>query len=125
MFIIDPYSKIPISSQLKIQIIKYIGIGLFDVNQKFPSVHSLSNEFGINPYIVLRAYQKLESEGFIHSIDKEWYVNQIIFDQCIKENKVSSFKRLVSEFHDMNMEKILLLSATERIYKGGTKYAED
>lgn len=123
MFMIDPTSKTSISYQLEKQLINFISIGILNENDQLPSVHSLANECGINQYFVLKAYKKLELKGYVHRIDEVWFVNHIIDNK--NSDKVSEFTRFVFECHELGIEKIRLVSNTERIYKGGAKYAED
>lgn len=125
MFVLNPCSKTSISYQLEKQIIDYVSLGILNANDQLSSVHSLADEFGINPYIVLKAYQKLESKGYIYMVEKEWYVSELVENKDFKGDKSSKFMQLALECRELGIEKIRLLSNTERIYEGGAKYAED
>lgn len=125
MFMLNPYSKTSVSYQLEKQIIDYVSLGILNANDHLSSVHSLADEFGINPHIILKAYQKLESKGYIYMVEKEWYVSEIIKNIDFKEDKVSNFIQLALECHELGIEKIRLLSNTVMIYERGNEDAEN
>ena len=50
---------------------KYIELGVYKYNDKLPSVRSVAVEMGINPNTIQRAYQILETEGYITTIEKK------------------------------------------------------
>ena len=51
--------------------IKYIELGVYKYNDKLPSVRSVAVEMGINPNTIQRAYQILETKGYITTIEKK------------------------------------------------------
>ena len=65
MFLIDVQSKTPIFEQLKKQILEFISIQVLSPNDKLPSVRSLASQLGVNPNTVAKAYQELETQGYI------------------------------------------------------------
>ena len=67
MIRIDLQSRVPIYEQLKSQIVRLSALGIWDENQKLPSVRSLAREIGVNPNTVQKAYRLLEEEGLIQS----------------------------------------------------------
>ena len=58
----------PIYEQVKSGFRKLILSGVLALGDKMPSVRSLAMELAINPNTVQRAYNELESEGFIYSV---------------------------------------------------------
>ena len=68
MIRIDLQSRVPIYEQLKSQIIRLSALGIWDENQKLPSVRSLAREIGVNPNTVQKAYQELEREGILCTV---------------------------------------------------------
>lgn len=68
MIRIDLQSRVPIYEQLKSQIIQLSVLGVWDENQKLPSVRSLAREIGVNPNTVQKAYQELEREGILCTV---------------------------------------------------------
>lgn len=65
MFTIDPRSPSPLYEQLIEQAIRSIARGLIRPGEQMPSVRELAGSLFINPNTVARAYQELESRGFI------------------------------------------------------------
>lgn len=71
MFLINLQGKETIYEQIKQQIIKFIDVGVLKANDKLPSVRELASSLGINPNTVLKAYQELESDGYIYTLNKK------------------------------------------------------
>lgn len=118
MFMIDPFCKTSIFSQFEKQIMEFIGLGILKSNDQLPSIHAMAYELGINPNKVEFIYQKLESKGYIYKLDNEWLVRDI-FIKNLKEEKLRAFNQIASTCQKSNIERKVLLSNTERIFKGG------
>lgn len=58
----------PIYEQIKDELRKLIVTGAMTTNEKLPSVRSLAAQLAINPNTIQRAYNELESEGYIYSV---------------------------------------------------------
>jgi GntR family transcriptional regulator len=58
----------PIYEQIKDGLKKLIVTGAMAPDEKLPSVRSLATQLSINPNTIQRAYNELESEGYIYSI---------------------------------------------------------
>lgn len=71
MYLINLQGKESIFEQIKKQIIRFIEIGVLKPNDKLPSVRMLASDLGINPNTVARAYQELEKEGIIYTLNKK------------------------------------------------------
>ena len=71
MFLINLQGKETIYEQIKSQIIKFISNGILSPGDKLPSVRSLAEELGINPNTVMKAYQELEKNGYIYTLNKK------------------------------------------------------
>lgn len=71
MYLINLQGKESIFEQIKKQIIRFIEIGVLKPNDKLPSVRTLASELGINPNTVEKAYQELEKEGIIYTLNKK------------------------------------------------------
>ena len=126
MFMLNPQDKAPIFAQLKKQIIEFIGLGILNPNDQLPSVRSLANELGINPNTVAKAYQELELQGYVYTVEgKGCFVSQVNIEADIQGNKIKEFKQVVMDCHKFNIEKELLISSIESIYEGGMKHAEN
>ncbi|MBR0462323.1 MAG: GntR family transcriptional regulator [Erysipelotrichaceae bacterium] len=71
MFLINLQGKESIYEQIKSQIEKFIKAGILKADDKLPSVRSLAEELGINPNTVMKAYQELEKNGYIYTLNKK------------------------------------------------------
>ena len=58
----------PIYEQIKEGLRKLIVTGAIKAEEKLPSVRSLATQLSINPNTIQRAYNELESAGYIYTI---------------------------------------------------------
>ena len=58
----------PIYEQIKDGLRKLIVTGAMGPDEKLPSVRALATQLSINPNTIQRAYNELESEGYIYSV---------------------------------------------------------
>ena len=58
----------PIYEQIKDGLRKLIVTGALGTGEKLPSVRALATQLSINPNTIQRAYNQLESEGYVYSI---------------------------------------------------------
>ena len=58
----------PIYEQIKDGLRKLIVTGAMQPDEKLPSVRALATQLSINPNTIQRAYNELESEGYIYSV---------------------------------------------------------
>ena len=58
----------PIYEQIKDGLRKLIVTSALAADDKLPSVRSLATQLSINPNTIQRAYNELESEGYIYSV---------------------------------------------------------
>lgn len=126
MFMLNPQDKTPIFTQLKKQIIEFIGIGILNANDQLPSVRSLANELGINPNTVAKAYQELELQGYVYTVaGKGCFVSQVNIEADIQGDKINEFKHIVAECKKFNINKEILINTIEMIYERSTENAEN
>ena len=71
MFLINLQGKESIYEQIRSQIEKFITAGILKPDDKLPSVRTLAQELGINPNTVMKAYQELEKNGYIYTLNKK------------------------------------------------------
>ena len=71
MFLINLQGKESIYEQIRSQIEKFIKTGILKPDDRLPSVRSLAGDLGINPNTVMKAYQELEKEGYIYTLNKK------------------------------------------------------
>ena len=58
----------PIYEQIRDGLRKLVVTGALGADEKLPSVRALAAQLAINPNTIQRAYNELESEGYIYSI---------------------------------------------------------
>ena len=68
LFHVNPSSGVPIYVQIETQVKNAIAAGALKRDQALPSVRKLASELGINPNTVARAYQELERNGVIATV---------------------------------------------------------
>jgi GntR family transcriptional regulator len=65
LIVVDPQSGVPVYRQLMDQIKFHISSGLLVPGDELPSTRTLSNELGINPMTISKAYSYLERDGIV------------------------------------------------------------
>lgn len=65
LIVIDPHSGVPVYRQIVDQVGFQIASGLLAAEQPLPSTRALSQELGINPMTVSKAYGLLEEAGLL------------------------------------------------------------
>lgn len=68
MFELDLRSRLPIYEQLVEKFKELIISEVLKVDEKLPSVRTLSKQLTINPNTIQKAYRELERQGYIYSI---------------------------------------------------------
>lgn len=65
MLIVDHHSGVPVYRQIIDQVRFQIAAGLLTAGAELPSTRTLSQELGVNPMTVSKAYARLEAEGMV------------------------------------------------------------
>lgn len=118
MFLINLQGKESIYEQIKTQIEKFIKVGILKPDDKLPSVRNLAEELGINPNTVMKAYQELERQGYIYTLNKKGvFVSKDLNskDERIRKDAFNMLKTLKEEGFSKNELNEML----EKIYKEG------
>ncbi len=94
---IDLTSRTPIYEQIYKGVIEQIIKGTLKENDRIPSVRSFAKDSGVNPNTVAKAYQELERNGIIYSLqgrgtfiakpDSEIFRSAILtgFDKAVRD----------------------------------------
>ncbi|MCF0115061.1 MAG: GntR family transcriptional regulator [Erysipelotrichaceae bacterium] len=118
MFVVNLQGKEAIFEQIKTQILKFIEIGVLAPNDKLPSVRTLATELGINPNTVQKAYQELEKEGVIYTLNKKGaFVSDKLDTASIKNNALEQLTQHVTNAKELGVTKEEVISLIERIYQ--------
>lgn len=109
--IISNSSNKPIFEQIKNGIKEAIFNGELNENDGLPSVRTLANDLNISFLTVKRAYDELEKEGFIKTIQgKGSYIAPKNLE-LIKEEKLKEIEKLIENIY--NISKISNISTKE------------
>lgn len=122
MFLINLQGKDSIYEQIRNQILKFIQLGILKPNDKLPSVRQLAQELGINPNTVQKAYQELEKEGYIYTLNKK---GAFVADVSERHNQKEELKKLILSLKEKGISKEELSELIEEVYKGGFEDVED
>jgi len=114
MFRIDSRSAIPVYEQLKRQIRLRIVSGRLADDEKLPSIRELATILRINPNTVVKAYNHLESDGFVTSRKGLGYF-VVAGRENLQKDREIIFSDLTAEFISRLTE---LGFASEEIVKG-------
>jgi GntR family transcriptional regulator len=68
LFRIDKFSRIPIYEQIIKEIERLVAAGILEAESLLPSVRNLSQELGINPNTLQKAYSELERRNICYSV---------------------------------------------------------
>ncbi|MBQ3295757.1 MAG: GntR family transcriptional regulator [Erysipelotrichaceae bacterium] len=111
MFLINLQGKDSIYEQIRSQIEKFIKSGILKPDDKLPSVRSLAEDLGINPNTVMKAYQELEKNGYIYTVNKKGVFVSKDLDVKKKQNRkdaIYMFNTLKAEgFSKDDLQEIL------------------
>ena len=114
MYSIDSRSAIPVYEQLKRQIRLRIVSGMLAEEGKLPSIRELATTLRINPNTVAKAYNHLETDGFVTSRKGLGYF-VIAGRKNLQKDREIIFTDLTDEFISRLTE---LGFASEEIVKG-------
>jgi len=96
---VDVKSAIPIYEQIKNAIKMAIFSQQLNEEDKIISVRNLSTHHNINPLTILKAYNQLESEGFLYSKRGSGYFVKTNQEKYAEEKKIL-LKKEVSSFYN-------------------------
>jgi GntR family transcriptional regulator len=68
MISLNYHDSRPIYEQIRDELRRLVVTGALTADDKLPSVRALASQLAINPNTIQRAYNELESEGYIYSI---------------------------------------------------------
>lgn len=107
-----------ISDELTAKLLEYLALGIYQVDEKLPSVRELSSTYHVNPNTIAKVYTNLEEKGYIYALPaKGYYVAKV--SGVLKENVLKEMKPLIHELFllskiiDMHHEDILQLLKKE------------
>ena len=101
----------PIYEQIRDELRKLIVTGAIGVDDKLPSVRALATELAINHNTIQRAYNELETEGYLYSVPGKgsFACRPQSADQARRETLLEELKGLLSELRCLGMTQAELL----------------
>lgn len=120
--IISNGSSIPIYEQIKNQIISQIMSDELSEGDSIPSIRSLANDIKISVMTIKKAYDELESEGYIKSVQGKGTFVAPKNKELAKENANKEIENHIIKIIDIadkfNINKKEIIDVFEFIYKG-------
>ena len=101
----------PIYEQIRDGLRKLIVTGALSADEKLPSVRALAAQLAINPNTIQRAYNELETEGYLYSVPGKgsFACRPKSADQARRETLLEELKGLLSELRCLGMTQTELL----------------
>lgn len=104
----------PIYEQIKENLKKLIVTEAMQPDEKLPSVRALATQLAINPNTIQRAYNELESEGYIYSIPGKGSFasprNDKAADMALREKLMEEIRMKLAELKFLGVTKDELLA---------------
>ena len=119
MFLINLQGKDSIYEQIRSQIEKFIKTGILKPDDKLPSVRSLAAELGINPNTVMKAYQELERNGYIYTLNKKGVFVAGFSDVKTQKDQADALK-ILQTLKEEGFTKTEVVSLLEKVYEEAT-----
>lgn len=109
----------PIYEQIKDGLRKLIVTGALQPDDRLPSVRALAAQLAINPNTIQRAYNELESEGYIYSISGKgsFASRNAGSDTARKQEMLHQVQELVQELRYLGADRQELMQILEEVYQ--------
>ena len=122
MLNIDYRDARPIYEQVKEGLRRLMVTGVIQEGEKLPSVRSLASSLAINPNTIQRAYEALESEGYVYSVAGKgsFAAPHAGVDEGRKQDLLLNFDRTVSELLFLGVDSQTLLARLRALEGGQT-----
>ena len=95
----------PIYEQIRDGLRKLIVTGAVQPDEKLPSVRVLAQQLSINPNTIQRAYNELESEGYIYSVPGKgsFASGDTSAEERRKQDLLEQLRELAAELNDLGV----------------------
>ena len=111
MLNLDIRDSRPIYEQVKDKLRRLMVTGAIREGEKLPSVRSMASSLAINPNTIQRAYEALESEGYVYSLPGKgiFAASGQQVEQGRRELLLSQFDAIASELLFLGVEIDILM----------------
>ena len=111
MLNLDIRDSRPIYEQIKDKLRRLMVTGAIREGEKLPSVRSMASSLAINPNTIQRAYEALESEGYVYSLPGKgiFAASGQQVEQGRRELLLSQFDAIASELLFLGVEIDILM----------------
>lgn len=105
----------PIYEQIKDGLRKLIVAGAMPPGEKLPSVRALAMQLSINPNTIQRAYNELESDGYIYSVPGKgsFASGNLDADAARKKELLGQVREMIAELRYLGVSRQELLALME------------
>lgn len=112
----------PIYEQVRDGLRRLMVTGAIQEGEKLPSVRSLASRLAINPNTIQRAYESLESEGYLYSVPGKgsFAAPHTGVDQGRKEELLGRFDAVAAELLFLGVGGETLVERVHRLEGGET-----
>ena len=62
-----------IHERLILELMEHISLGIYQPEDRLPSVRELSSQYRVNPNTITKVYANLEADGYVYSIPAKGY----------------------------------------------------
>ena len=121
MIILDYNDKRPIYEQIVEKMTNLILRGVYEADEKLPSVRSMAVDLSINPNTIQRAYGELERQGYIYSIKGRGNFVRNMEDLALrkKEKALEGLKSMLTECKVIGVPEEEVRQLVRKVYEGG------
>ena len=121
MIILDYNDKRPIYEQIVEKMTNLILRGVYEADEKLPSVRSMAVDLSINPNTIQRAYGELERQGYIYSIKGRGNFVRGMEDLVLrkKEKALEGLESMLTECRGIGIPEEEVRQLIRRVYQGG------
>lgn len=119
--IISNSNSIPIYEQIKNAVINQIMSGELNEGDSIPSIRNLSQDIKISVMTIKKAYDELESEGYIKSVQGKGTFVSSINDELLREKANKDIEnyilKIIEISNKFNIKKKEILDVFEYLYR--------
>ena len=121
MIILDYNDKRPIYEQIVDKLTNLILRGVYEADEKLPSVRSMAVDLSINPNTIQRAYGELERQGYIYSIKGRGNFVRSMEDLVLrkKEKALEGLQSILTECKGIGIPEEEVRNLVRKVYQGG------